>query len=119
MTQVMSVRLEDPGIALDRHNQRSQRYTPALTVDGPDGKDLRAAGSGRRFAEPPRARRHTWGMARLIPVPDPADPRLADYVRLRDVNLRKSLEAEHGLFVAEGEKVIRRAVAAATPSAPC
>ncbi|MCQ0009305.1 TrmH family RNA methyltransferase [Actinomadura madurae] len=54
-------------------------------------------------------------MARLIPVPDPADPRLADYVRLRDVNLRKSLEAEHGLFVAEGEKVIRRAVAAGHP----
>jgi tRNA G18 (ribose-2'-O)-methylase SpoU len=54
-------------------------------------------------------------MARLIPVPDPADPRLADYVRLRDVNLRKSLEAEHGLFVAEGEKVIRRAIGAGHP----
>ncbi len=54
-------------------------------------------------------------MARLIPVDDPADPRLADYTRLRDVNLRKSLEAEHGLFMAEGEKVIRRAVAAGYP----
>lgn len=54
-------------------------------------------------------------MARLVPVSDPADPRLADYVRLRDVNLRKSLEAEHGLFVAEGEKVIRRAVGAGHP----
>lgn len=54
-------------------------------------------------------------MARLVPVADAADPRLADYVRLRDVNLRKSLEAEHGLFVAEGEKVIRRAVAAGHP----
>lgn len=54
-------------------------------------------------------------MARLIPVCDPADPRLADYVRLRDVNLRKSLEAEHGLFMAEGEKVIRRAVATGYP----
>ncbi|NEA24217.1 TrmH family RNA methyltransferase [Actinomadura bangladeshensis] len=54
-------------------------------------------------------------MAHLVPVPDPADPRLADYVRLRDVNLRKSLEAEHGLFVAEGEKVIRRAIAAGHP----
>ncbi|GAA1548150.1 RNA methyltransferase [Actinomadura kijaniata] len=49
-------------------------------------------------------------MAQLVPVSDPDDPRLADYVRLRDVNLRKSLEAEHGLFIAEGEKVIRRAV---------
>ncbi|MEU5987502.1 RNA methyltransferase [Spirillospora sp. NPDC047418] len=54
-------------------------------------------------------------MAHLVPVPDPADPRLTDYVRLRDVNLRKSLEAEHGLFVAEGEKVIRRAIAAGHP----
>jgi tRNA G18 (ribose-2'-O)-methylase SpoU len=45
-------------------------------------------------------------------VPDDGDPRLADYVRLTDVGLRKSLEAEHGLFMAEGEKVIRRAAAA-------
>lgn len=54
-------------------------------------------------------------MARLIPIDDPADPRLADYVRLRDVNLRKSLEAEHGLFMAEGEKVIRRAISVGYP----
>jgi tRNA G18 (ribose-2'-O)-methylase SpoU len=54
-------------------------------------------------------------MARLIPVADPADPRLADYVSLRDVNLRKSLEAEHGLFMAEGEKVIRRAITTGHP----
>jgi tRNA G18 (ribose-2'-O)-methylase SpoU len=54
-------------------------------------------------------------MARLIPVTDPADPRLADYTRLRDVNLRKSLEAEHGLFMAEGEKVIRRAITTGYP----
>ncbi len=36
----------------------------------------------------------------------------ADYVSLRDVELRTSLEADHGFFVAEGEKVVRRAVAA-------
>ncbi|MDA8372093.1 MAG: RNA methyltransferase [Nocardiopsaceae bacterium] len=48
----------------------------------------------------------------IIEVADPNDGRLADYVRLRDVNLRKSLEAEHGLFMAEGEKVIRRALRA-------
>lgn len=54
-------------------------------------------------------------MARILSVADPDDPRLADYVRLRDVGLRKSLEAEHGLFVAEGEKVIRRAVVAGYP----
>ncbi len=45
----------------------------------------------------------------VIEIDDPADPRLADYTRLRDVNLRRHLEAEHGLFMAEGEKVIRRA----------
>jgi tRNA G18 (ribose-2'-O)-methylase SpoU len=54
-------------------------------------------------------------VARLVPVADPADVRLRDYVRLRDVQLRKTLEAEHGLFIAEGEKVIRRAVAAGYP----
>ncbi|MFC0863273.1 TrmH family RNA methyltransferase [Sphaerimonospora cavernae] len=51
----------------------------------------------------------------LIQVEDAADPRLADYVRLRDMDLRKSLESEHGLFIAEGEKVIRRAVGAGHP----
>ena len=49
-------------------------------------------------------------MAALVEVADPADPRLADYRDLRDVSLRKHLEAEHGLFLAEGEKVVRRAV---------
>ncbi len=51
-------------------------------------------------------------MQRFTFVQDAADPRLADYVRLTDVELRKSLEASHGLFMAEGEKVIHRAVAA-------
>jgi tRNA G18 (ribose-2'-O)-methylase SpoU len=50
-------------------------------------------------------------VAELIEVSDAADPRLADYRELRDVQLRKHLEAEHGLFLAEGEKVVRRAVA--------
>lgn len=49
-------------------------------------------------------------MAELIPVADASDERLADYVRLRDVSLRRSLETEQGLFIAEGEKVIRRAL---------
>ena len=51
-------------------------------------------------------------MAHLHEVTDPEDPRLADYRDLRDVELRKHLEAEHGLFLAEGEKVVRRAVEA-------
>ncbi|WP_166138280.1 TrmH family RNA methyltransferase [Nocardioides ochotonae] len=49
-------------------------------------------------------------MATIIEISDPADPRLADYRDLRDVQLRKSLETENGLFLAEGEKVVRRAV---------
>jgi tRNA G18 (ribose-2'-O)-methylase SpoU len=51
-------------------------------------------------------------VARIIGVADPADPRLADYVSLRDVQLRKNLEAAEGLFIAEGEKVVRRALSA-------
>jgi tRNA G18 (ribose-2'-O)-methylase SpoU len=51
-------------------------------------------------------------MAELLPVTDAADPRLSDYRDLRDVQMRKHLEAEHGLFLAEGEKVVRRAVEA-------
>lgn len=51
-------------------------------------------------------------MAELVELDDADDPRLADYRDLRDVQLRRSLEAEHGLFLAEGEKVVRRAVEA-------
>ena len=46
----------------------------------------------------------------IIPIDDPSDHRIDDYVRLRDVNLRRHLEAERGLFIAEGEKVIIRAL---------
>jgi tRNA G18 (ribose-2'-O)-methylase SpoU len=48
-------------------------------------------------------------------VGDAGDPRLTDYVRLTDVHLRRSLEVAHGLFVAEGELVIRRAIEAGYP----
>ena len=58
------------------------------------------------------ATRQTGTMARIVVVEDPSDPRLADYARLTDVRLRTALEPAHGLFVAEGDKVIRRAVAA-------
>lgn len=51
-------------------------------------------------------------MAEFIEITDPDDPRLADYRDLRDVQLRKAVEAEHGLFIAEGEKVVRRAAEA-------
>lgn len=45
-------------------------------------------------------------------VTDPDDERLADYTRLTDVALRRRLEPETGLFIAESNQVIRRAVAA-------
>ena len=47
-----------------------------------------------------------------LTVVDADDARLADYVRLRETSLRRHLESERGLFIAEGEKVIRRAVEA-------
>ena len=46
-----------------------------------------------------------------IRVTDPADPRLSDFVGLTDVALRRRIEPEHGLYLAESEKVIRRALA--------
>lgn len=49
-------------------------------------------------------------MAAFVEIDDPTDVRLADYRDLRDVQLRQSMEAEHGLFIAEGEKVVRRAI---------
>ncbi|MEU3711274.1 TrmH family RNA methyltransferase [Streptomyces catenulae] len=48
-------------------------------------------------------------MAEIITVDDPDDPRLRDYTGLTDVELRRRREPAEGLFIAEGEKVIRRA----------
>src|SRR5215467_3836766 len=48
-------------------------------------------------------------------VADAEDPRLADYARLTDMELRTSMESAQGLFIAEGTKVICRAVAAGYP----
>ena len=47
-----------------------------------------------------------------LAITDPADPRLADYVSLTDVALRRRTEPERGLYIAESEKVIRRALEA-------
>ena len=49
-------------------------------------------------------------MAEIVRLDDLEDPRLRDYVDLRDVQLRLRLEADRGLFLAEGEKVVRRAI---------
>ncbi|GAB3583757.1 TrmH family RNA methyltransferase [Calidifontibacter terrae] len=48
----------------------------------------------------------------IIRIEDPTDERVKDYFRLTDVALRRVLEPEQGLYLAESEKVIRRALAA-------
>jgi len=45
-------------------------------------------------------------------IADPDDPRIADYRALTDVALRTRWEPPHGLFIAEGELVLRRALRA-------
>lgn len=45
-------------------------------------------------------------------VSDPSDDRVRDYVGLTDVALRRCLEPEQGLYLAESAKVIGRALAA-------
>lgn len=67
-----------------------------------------------------RRARSTRGWGRLavvepIRVDGENDPRLADYIRLTEPTLRTSLEAGQGLFIAEGTKVIVRAVASGYP----
>ena len=51
-------------------------------------------------------------MAQLVHLEDATDSRLGDYVALRDTSLRKHLESAEGLFIAEGAKIIRRALEA-------
>ncbi|WP_203711838.1 TrmH family RNA methyltransferase [Asanoa siamensis] len=45
-------------------------------------------------------------------ITDPGDERLGDYRALTDVELRTRWEPPHGLFIAEGELVLRRALRA-------
>jgi tRNA G18 (ribose-2'-O)-methylase SpoU len=47
-----------------------------------------------------------------IAITSADDDRLRDYVRLTDVALRRRTEPERGLYIAESEKVIRRALSA-------
>jgi tRNA G18 (ribose-2'-O)-methylase SpoU len=47
-----------------------------------------------------------------IEITDPADERVRDYFALTDVALRRKLEPERGLYLAESVKVIRRALTA-------
>ncbi|HKE64536.1 MAG TPA: RNA methyltransferase [Micromonosporaceae bacterium] len=49
-------------------------------------------------------------MREAITITDADDERIADYRALTDVELRTRWEPPHGLFIAEGELVLRRAV---------
>ncbi|WP_410813639.1 TrmH family RNA methyltransferase [Micromonospora sp. 067-2] len=68
-----------------------------------------------------RQRRHRSAVRqnRRVPVheiTDPEDDRIADYRALTDVELRTRWEPPHGLFIAEGELVLRRALRAGYPA---
>src|SRR5262249_46900710 len=52
------------------------------------------------------------GVPDAITITDAADDRIADYRALTDVELRQRWEPPHGLFIAEGELVLRRALRA-------
>ena len=56
--------------------------------------------------------KYTCGVGTVISIDSSEDPRLADYVGLREATLRHLLETERGVFIAEGSKVIRRAIEA-------
>jgi tRNA G18 (ribose-2'-O)-methylase SpoU len=49
---------------------------------------------------------------RIVEIDDPADPRLGDFLQLRDVQMRTAREPAEGFFLAEGALTIRRALAA-------
>lgn len=51
-------------------------------------------------------------MARPLTPTSADDPRLRDYTGLTDVELRRRREPAEGLFIAEGQKVVRRALQA-------
>jgi tRNA G18 (ribose-2'-O)-methylase SpoU len=59
--------------------------------------------------DPARRRATTTDVVR---IGDPSDPRLDEFTHLRDVRLRTRREPAEGLFIAEGERTISRAVAA-------
>jgi tRNA G18 (ribose-2'-O)-methylase SpoU len=46
----------------------------------------------------------------LIPITDPADPRVADFAGMRDQTLRLAVEQPLGAFVGEGALVLERAI---------
>ena len=93
------------GVGHRRPDRRAHR--PAH----PTGHPARSGRAGRHRRD--RADRPGLSFVTgVVPVDDPTDPRLRDYLDLTDVELRRRREPADGLFMAEGEKVIRRALAA-------
>ena len=90
-------------------------YMVPITKVKPCGSDSYPGPNGYRFYAI-RLSPELKSVWKPVPVPititDPADPQLEDYVRLTDVALRRRTEPERGLYIAESEKVIRRALAA-------
>ena len=72
---------------------------------GPPGPPTGPAAAGLTDAGPTVARS-------TVTITDPADPRVTDFVALTDVALRRRREPAEGLFIAEGELVIERALRA-------
>ncbi|MFC0097907.1 TrmH family RNA methyltransferase [Micromonospora marina] len=87
---------------------------PSVAVGLPAPFPARGGGNPARAGAAGRA-----GQNRLVPVheiTDPDDDRIADYRALTDVELRTRWEPPHGLFIAEGELVLRRALRAGYPA---
>ncbi len=83
-----------------------QRPRPASPDGG--GRGGRRPGRGRT----PGRRSPGLGPLEAVDIRDPDDPRVRDFTALTDVAARSVREPAEGLFVAEGAKVIQRALAA-------
>ncbi|MFI5484279.1 TrmH family RNA methyltransferase [Micromonospora echinaurantiaca] len=79
---------------------------------GQNGRRRVFAGRGSGPAGPVRQNRRVP----VHQITDPDDDRIADYRALTDVELRTRWEPPHGLFIAEGELVLRRALRAGYPA---
>lgn len=87
---------------------------PAAPDTGP--ADHTAPDTALDDAAPDETVAHPGGAhPRVVRVESAQDPRLHDYTGLTDMQLRTRTEPERGLFIAEGEKVITRALDAGYP----
>ena len=88
----------------------------ASRAAGYSGNACRWGSTGRAPCQG-SVRSKAWGFRREYVgvaerVDDPADPRLSEYVDLRDPDLRRRVEPDGGFFVAESPHVIRTVIGA-------